>query len=107
MIELNSIETVKHFIKNNEMALLYISSHECSVCRELLPKIKEVLVKYPRIRSAYIHIMDIPAMAAEYSVFTIPLIILFIEGREMIRESRYISVADFEGRIERYYSLLY
>ncbi len=39
--------------------------------------------------------------------FTIPGILLFVEGKESIREARHISVQDIDNRISRYCSLLF
>ena len=106
MIEFNKIEEVDNFVAENQLAFLYVSSPDCNVCKALLPKIKEMLVKYPEIATGYVDIKKISEAAGKYSVFSIPAMIFYIDGKETIRKARYVSVAELEGEISRYYSLL-
>jgi thiol-disulfide isomerase/thioredoxin len=107
MRKVDSIEEAISFIKENSLALIYISSEDCSVCKVLMPKIEELLSKYEKIQSIKIDISEIPAVSGQFSVFTIPTIIFFINGEEYIRESRFISILDLDGNIERYYNMLF
>jgi len=50
---------------------------------------------------------DNPEAAGQLSVFTVPGILLFIQGKENIREARHLSVPVFEEKIGRYYRLLF
>lgn len=104
---MEKIKNVEEFLKNDNIFNLYYISHEnCNVCKMLLPKIEDVLKKYDKISSKYIDILEFPELKGRLSVFTVPTIIVNIEGKETIRESRYISVNQFEEKIERYYKML-
>lgn len=46
-------------------------------------------------------------IGVSYNFFTLPGIILFIEGKESIRKARHISIGDLDARIERYYNMIF
>jgi len=107
MIELNTLDEMDGFIKNNTMAMIYFSSEGCNVCGGLLPKIKEMLIKFPEIKISKVRVDKFTQAAGQYSIFTLPGILVYIEGKEIIREARFISVEMLENSIERYYNMLF
>lgn len=107
MLEFSSLDEVHTFIDSGRMRLVYLSRPECGVCNAIKPKLMEVLNQYPEIQSAYINMDKMPQSAGAFSIFTIPGIILYIDGREMIREARYISIEDIDLRIKRYYEMVF
>jgi thioredoxin-like negative regulator of GroEL len=106
MITLNSIEEINEFISSNKLAFLYISSNNCDVCTVLFPKIEEVLCKYPKITYKKVDVDKLPEVAGHLSIFTIPVLILYIEEKEAIRKARFISIDELDKEIERYYNLI-
>jgi thiol-disulfide isomerase/thioredoxin len=107
MTNLQERESIEKLIAENEMVLLYFGSESCSVCTSLKPKVWELLKSFPKIKSIEIDVEKHLAISAQYNIFTIPAVILFIEGKEIIREARHISVEDINNKIERYYELFY
>jgi thiol-disulfide isomerase/thioredoxin len=103
---LDSLESVDKFIKENKVAMLYFSSQNCGVCVALLPKIKELLKQYSNIAYAKVEINEVQLAVGEYSIFTVPTIIMFIDGKEIIRESRFISIIQLQEKIQRFYKLI-
>lgn len=106
MDNLFSLEDTKNFIKDNKLSLLYISTENCSVCHALLPKVERMLLKFPDIKSRRIDVGEIKEIAGEYSIFTVPAIILFLEGKELLRMARFISMDELEGSVRRYYEMI-
>lgn len=107
MIELNTLDEIDEFIKNNTIAMLYFTSEGCNVCGGLLPKIEEMLIKFPKINISKIKVDKFTQAAGQYSIFTLPGILVYIEGKEIIREARFISVEILEETIKRYYDMLF
>ncbi|MFX0549011.1 thioredoxin family protein [Hathewaya histolytica] len=101
MIKLKSIREIEDFIEKNKIALLYFSSQDCNVCIELLPKIEYLLMSFPKINAREVEIEKLLSVTGKYSVFTLPCIIIFIKGKESIREARFISVKELQNKIER------
>jgi thiol-disulfide isomerase/thioredoxin len=103
----NTKEAIEELIKNNEMALVYFGSKSCSVCNVMKPKVKELLKQYPKIKSVQVDVEESIEASAAYSAFTMPVILVFIEGKEIIREARHISMQDIDGKIERNYNMIF
>jgi thioredoxin-like negative regulator of GroEL len=87
--------------------MIYFSSEGCSVCGALLPKIQEMIIKFPEVKISKVQVDKFTEAAGQYSIFTLPAILVYIEGKEGIREARFISVEILEENIERYYKLLF
>lgn len=107
MLEFNSLEELKTFISSGRIRLIYLSRPACGVCTAIKPKVEEILNKYPHMTGAYVNMDLIPQSAGEFSIFTIPGILVYIDGRETIRQARYISIKDLTSQIDRFYSMLF
>jgi len=107
MKTISSISDAKKHISSGDMQLLYISRPGCNVCKSLLPKVEVMLKGFREINGGYINLDILPELPGLFSVFTIPAVLLYIRGKEAIREARYISLEDLRRRIERYCSLLF
>ena len=46
-------------------------------------------------------------IAYKYSVFSMPVFLLFIEGKESIRTGRHVDLLSLERSIDRYYNMIY
>jgi thioredoxin-like negative regulator of GroEL len=100
-------ETIEELISNNEMVLLYFGGNNCSVCNVMKPKVKEMLKDYPKIKSYQVDVEKSLGISAAYNIFTIPAILVFIEGKEIIREARHISMQDIDSKINRFYNMIF
>jgi thioredoxin-like negative regulator of GroEL len=102
-----SREELKELEHASEMLLLYFGSETCGVCRDMQPKLEALLAKYPEIVPVKIPVESKPEIAASYQIFSIPAIILLIQGRETVHEAGIISLRNLEQQINRYDSLLF
>ena len=107
MDKLYSSESIENLIKENEITLLYFGNKTCDVCNVLKPKIENILSNYPKIKSIEIDVEKYIEISSQFNIFTILAILVFIEGKENIREARYLSVNDLDNKIKRYYELFY
>jgi len=103
----NDINTINEFIKNNKMVLVYFTSTDCNMCKDLFPKIENMLHKFPNIVGMRSEVNIEPKIVGLYSVFIVPTIVLFIEGKETIRRNRAVSVYELSDAIKRYYEMIY
>jgi thioredoxin-like negative regulator of GroEL len=101
MKEIHTLESLKHTIGTEKMVILYISRPNCAVCHALLPQVKEVLKEYTGIVSVHADADEIPELAGEYSIFTVPVLIVFIEGKEMMRKARFIPINELNQGLFR------
>lgn len=93
---------------DNSAVVLYFTTPDCNVCKVLLPKIRELLSsKFPNLK---LHVVDVASnreLAGKYQVFTVPVVMVFFEGREFLRKVRNFSVQELEKEIERPYELFF
>jgi thioredoxin-like negative regulator of GroEL len=92
--------------QTHDMVCLYFSRPGCGVCDALRPRVEELLQHYPGVESWFVDLEQHPEAAGHYSVFTIPAVILFVQGKETVRFARYFSIDQLEEKISRYYELL-
>ncbi|PAD20655.1 thioredoxin family protein [Terribacillus saccharophilus] len=104
-MELHNIDDVEGFISTNRLAVLFISSPGCSVCQALLPRIEDMLQKHPEIELGYADASEVSEVTGKFLAFGAPTILVFAEGKEQIREGRFIRMEDFENKLERLISM--
>jgi thiol-disulfide isomerase/thioredoxin len=71
--------------------LLYFSTPNCGVCHAMLPKLNEAL-KDEDIEMIEIDVSLHPDIAGQHRVFVSPTILVMSEGKEHLRESRFIDI---------------
>ena len=102
---IKKLEDVDVFIQENFMAFLYITQPTCNVCKSLFPKVETMLESYPQVALARIEMEGMPALAGKLSIFTVPVLLFFIDGKEIIRKARHVSLDELEEQISKYYEL--
>ncbi|SET61474.1 Thioredoxin [Natronincola peptidivorans] len=105
MENFRDIEAIHRFVKENKYTMLYFSLNNCGVCEDLLPKIKTLLKLYPQINCGKIEADKYPETKGAFSIFTFPCILFYIDGKELIREARFISINQLEEKLKRYFML--
>lgn len=81
--------------------LVHFSSPTCSVCHSTLPQLMQVAQDH-QVPVVDINIDTHPEVAAQRLVFTVPTILVLADGKEMLRESRFIGY----DRIDRLLGLM-
>lgn len=97
----NSIEEIRTFIASNPLTFLYISRADCGVCHAVKPQVQKMLEEFPEIQPVQVSADDVPEVAGEFTVFTVPALLLFAEGKEMVREARFVMMDDLHDKFER------
>ncbi|NCA99552.1 MAG: thioredoxin [Clostridia bacterium] len=83
------------------LLLIHFSSPTCSVCHSTLPQLQQLAAAYA-VPVVDVSIDTHPEVAAQRLVFTVPTILVLAEGKEMLRESRFIGF----DRIDRLLGLM-
>lgn len=96
------------FTGQHPLCLVYFSGPDCAVCEQLKPKLIQTLSgELPHLQTAQVDCNAQRALAASHRVFTIPTLVVFIEGRESQRFVRSFSPADVARKLLRPYQLCY
>lgn len=103
-----SAEELPFAIEQNGGVILYFYNDTCAPCVALRPKIQEMVdAEFPKMELLFVNSIQFTDLAASYGVFASPTIIVFFDGRENFRVSKYISITELSARIERYYMMLF
>lgn len=101
--DLHSIEEIDTFINDHQLAFLYISMPNCSVCHGLLPQVQKLMENYPQIQLAHIDASEVEAVAGKFSIFTAPVLLFFVDGKEYVREARIVHMDLFNDKLKKIY----
>mgnify|MGYP000863713322 CR=1 FL=1 len=100
-------ETLDH-IANERAVLLYCSFPSCGVCKSIQPKVISLAEKhFPELKLYYVDIDAIPEARGQLSVFNVPAVLVYFDGREMVREARNFGIDELGGKIDRYYGMMF
>lgn len=80
------------------LELLIFSAQACSVCHAVKPRLIELADKYD-IPYKLIDTQNELEFASQLLVFTVPTVLLMMDGREIRRESRFIDFAGLEKTV--------
>ncbi len=102
------LEDLQEHIKIKPACLVYFSGENCGVCKALQPKIKEaVTVNFPKIEQYYLDASQHQDIAIKFSIFSVPTVLVFLDGKEVMRKGRNISISQFIQELKRPYSLFF
>ena len=96
-----SIDQVLRYIKENKLTFVYISKENCGICHVIQPQVQEMLTEFPAIKPIQVSADDIPEVASQFTVFTVPALLLFVEGKEVIREARFVVMEELRRKFQR------
>jgi len=106
MIQLSTKSEIDKIISTGEPVLIYFSGENCSVCKVLKPKINEVIPQnFPKIKIYEIKADLYKEIASNFSVFSIPTILVFFDSKEFFRKGRNLSISQFVNELKRPYTL--
>jgi len=102
-----TLEALQETIQSEPGVLLYFSGENCNVCHALRPKFKELFdTRFPAVKQLYLDAHENPEISAHYQVFSVPTMIVFLDGREFAREGRNVSLHQLASQLERPYSIM-
>jgi thioredoxin 1 len=104
---MQTLESIHQTLNTHDAVMLYFSSPTCNVCHALKPKLTEAIMdNFPTFVIESIDISETPEIASHFSVFAIPTVVIFFQGREFLRKSRHMSVGEVVEDIRRPYNLM-
>lgn len=99
--EAHHLEEVREHIENETLALVYVYGETCSVCHAVMPQIKPVIEQFQSIATMQIDSERFPEVSGEWTIFTVPVILLFLNGKEILRKARFIEKRELENQLTK------
>ena len=104
---MQTIEDINNIITKNLAVMLYFSAPTCNVCHALKPKLLEAInSNFKEFEIVSIDVSTQQEIAANFSVFAIPTVLIFLDGREFLRKSRHMSIDEVIREIRRPYEIM-
>ncbi len=105
---ITDLSVLQSFIKKEKAALVYFYNDDCPPCLSLRPKVEELVNSdFPEMKISWVNSKNYPEIPASYGVFANPTILVYFEGKEFKRFSKYVSVNELGQAISRYYELVF
>jgi len=102
-----TLEQLQATIKEETGVLLYFSGENCNVCHALRPKFTEVFNQhFPLVKQIFLDAHENPKISAHFQVFSVPTMIVFLQGQEFAREGRAVSLHQLTQKLSRPYNIM-
>jgi thioredoxin len=106
--EFKTFDDFNLYLKNIPGVIIYVSTPPCNVCKILKPKVISLISEtFPKLKFFYLDAEAYPELSGQMSVFTVPTVIFYLDGKEWFRKSRNMSITELQNEIERPYSLFF
>lgn len=100
-------QNIDLLIDSNKSFMLYVGGENCFVCKSLYKKIFSAFdTHFPKLEKIAIDIENEKEFVSQMSIFTVPTIIVYFEGKEFFRKNRNVSIELFIEEVERPYNLI-
>jgi thioredoxin 1 len=104
---MQNIEKIQKTLEENQAVMLYFSAPTCNVCHALKPKLLDAIESnFKEFKVVSIDTSFEQEIAAHFSVFAIPTVLVFLGGKEFLRKSRHMSVDEVIREIRRPYDVM-
>ena len=108
MEEVFELANLQQILDKKLGVIAYFYNDDCPPCISLRPKVEKLVQeKFPKMKLLWVNSKKHPEIPAAYQIFTNPTILLFFDGKETRRFSKYVSIIELEESIERYYNLIF
>ncbi|WP_226584823.1 thioredoxin family protein [Halobacillus litoralis] len=101
METIHSIENLNAFVNEEMLSIVYVSRPGCSVCHGLLPQVENLLDDYPKIKARQVNADEVPEVAGQFSVMTVPAVLLYSEGKELFRKARFVPIGELNQQLAK------
>ena len=99
VIEVNKDNFEKEVLKSDKKVLVDFNAEWCGPCKMLKPIIEEFAESNDNVKVVSINVDDADELAEEYSVFSIPCLVVIEKGKEVKRNVGLISKDDIQSLI--------
>lgn len=98
---ISNIEEANEIIKK-DFVMVIAKSHTCSICNSILQTLEHNIPNLSEIEIHNIYIDDVDEFRGQHTIFSVPSVLIFSEGKELLRESRYINYSKIQRLIDVY-----
>ncbi len=102
-----SPEELENIINEEVGVLLYFSGEHCNVCHALRPKFRKLFdIEFPKLKQIYLDTEEYREISSHFNVLSLPTILVFLDGREFVREGRSVNLHKMTEQLKRPYMMM-
>lgn len=108
MNTISNLDELVQLIQQETAVIVYFYNDDCPPCISLRPKVEDLISNtFQKMQLLWVNSKNHPEIPASHNVFANPTVLIFFEGKEFKRFSKYVSISELEQAIERYYNLIF
>ena len=89
-------------VMNKELVMILAKSHTCTACKSLQFTLEHNVKNLDEIDIYNVYIDDVDEFRGKHLIFSVPTVLIFSKGKELLRESRYLNYSKIERLIEMF-----
>ena len=93
-------------MKRENLLILQFGAESCAPCSAIKDRIQSWNRLHPMVGFCYLPTEKLPKVCAQMGVFTVPTLLLYVQGKLSIRQSGYFSLDQILQQAEKYEDLL-
>lgn len=98
---LTTYEEIDQVIQK-EFVMILAKSHTCTACKTIYDVLQYNVENLDQVEIYTVFIDDMDKFRGDHLIFSVPTVLIFSEGKELLRESRYINYAKISRLIEMF-----
>ena len=95
-------EDIEVLVQETPVLLLQFGDDSCGPCHAIRYKLDRWLEDHGEVLARYVNIGEHLALCSQMGVFSVPTIIVYMDGQVAAKESGYFSLDALLERVERY-----
>ena len=103
---ITSLQQMQEMLRDKILNIVVFSTHTCNVCKPLKQQVSTLLQDMEEVGYAEVFIDDIEDVKGPFGVYSVPIVALFVEGRETLRYSAAIDIRELKDRLIRLIDLM-
>ena len=105
MQHITDIDQLNNLKSQGALFILFGGEH-CSVCHSLKPQLASIIEQqFTDMQAVYVDCEKSPEICAQHSVFSLPVVMVYIDGMKVVEMARVFSIGQLIESIERPYEL--
>lgn len=96
---------LEQLLQTQPIVLLQFTSAQCAPCTAIRQRIHAWGQEKSGLCAYAVPIEDFPTLCGQLGIFTVPTLLVYVEGKLTLRESGYFSLDDLLRRVDRYLDL--
>ena len=78
-------------VLQQDFVMILAKSHTCTACKSIYDMLSHNVPNLDQIDIHNVFIDDMDRFRGDHLIFSVPTVLIFSEGKELLRESRYIN----------------